>query len=638
MTTRDKLWITTPVFLWLCAAAHAQHASENVLTSSEDAFGKTVGVDSIGIYGSDNVRGFSPIVAGNVRVEGLYFDIQGSPTGRVIADSTIHVGIAAQGDSFPAPTGITDLSLRGSDARSSLSIIANAGPFASRGLIFDGTLSLRGAQLTTAVGASMARDHLASGGRSTSMSVGVVPRWHPSEHIEIASFWGRSYVDDENPTPIYVPGVGLPPRINQGHYPGPSWLGNSYHSDTAGIIGHAAWSDWTIRSGLFYSAQVADAVYSNLFVGITPQGEAEQVIIAGRPQHASSVSGELRASRAIQDGSLRHLLLGTVRWRNSTTGYGGDAVIDAGMVNVNAPQEMTKPAFEFGEPSHARRNQIAGGLSYRLAWEHVGEFGVGLQRTTYRKRDSQPDVTPLRGTTSAWLPNVTLALPMGSTLTAYGSYTAGLEDSANAPDNASNRGEPVAAIRTYQHDIGLRWTPSGSIKLIAGYFEITKPYLTTGSDNVYRRIGNETHRGVEVSITATAPRGLTTLMGGVFSRPLVNGTIASDGADLRPVAQPGNTFLLAWDYVLPFAPRWSVDAQVNHVGSQMATADNTVRLPSYTTVALGGRYKFTLNGKSCLLRLSVDNATDVRSWKILSSGAYQANGQRSLSAYVAADF
>ena len=415
MTTGDKLQIAVPVFFCLCAAAHAQHTSENAITSSEDAFGKTVGLDSIGIYGSDNVRGFSPIVAGNVRVEGLYFDIQGSPTGRVVADSTIHVGIAAQSDSFPAPTGIADLSLRSSGAMPSLSIIANTGPFASRGLIFDGALPLTGTRLTAALGASMARDHLASGGHATSMSVGVVPRWQLSEHMAITSFWGRSYTDDENPTPVYVPRLGVPPRVSHARYPGSSWLGNNYHSDTAGILGHAIWSDWTIRGGLFYSAQVIDAAYSNLFLEVTPQGEAEQIIVAGQPQHASSVSGELRASRAIKDGSRRHLLLGTVRWRNSTTSYGGDVLIDAGAVNVNAPPEMTKPVFEFGELSHAHRNQITGGASYRLTWEHVGELGLGLQRTTYRKQDTQPEVASFRSTTSAWLPNLTLAVPIRPT-------------------------------------------------------------------------------------------------------------------------------------------------------------------------------------------------------------------------------
>ena len=52
-------------------AAHAQRTEENVTTSSEDAFGRSIGNESIGIYNEGDVRGFSPIEAGNVRIEGL---------------------------------------------------------------------------------------------------------------------------------------------------------------------------------------------------------------------------------------------------------------------------------------------------------------------------------------------------------------------------------------------------------------------------------------------------------------------------------------------------------------------------------------------------------------------------------------
>jgi len=53
--------------------APAQRASENAVTSAQDAFGTTVGDDSIGLYGSTNARGFSPKDAGNMSIEGLFY-------------------------------------------------------------------------------------------------------------------------------------------------------------------------------------------------------------------------------------------------------------------------------------------------------------------------------------------------------------------------------------------------------------------------------------------------------------------------------------------------------------------------------------------------------------------------------------
>src|SRR5450631_964438 len=94
----------------LCA--HAQHASHNAVTAADDAFGLTLGLESIGMYSPGQIRGFSPKAAGNLRIEGLYFDQQGPLSNRVIEGSAIRVGITEIGYAFPAPTGIVDYALR----------------------------------------------------------------------------------------------------------------------------------------------------------------------------------------------------------------------------------------------------------------------------------------------------------------------------------------------------------------------------------------------------------------------------------------------------------------------------------------------------------------------------------------------
>ncbi len=83
--------------------AFAQRTEDNPTAKSEDAFGRSVGQESIGIYNEGDVRGFSPIDAGNVRVEGLYFDRLSNPTQRLVEGSSIRVGIAAQSYPFPRP-------------------------------------------------------------------------------------------------------------------------------------------------------------------------------------------------------------------------------------------------------------------------------------------------------------------------------------------------------------------------------------------------------------------------------------------------------------------------------------------------------------------------------------------------------
>ena len=114
----------------LPGAAMAQRAGDNAPQSAEDAFGTTIGTESIGIYTSGNARGFSPSQTGNVRIEGLHFDQQttgNSP--RVFRGNTVRVGISAQSYAFPAPTGIVDYQLRLPGEQFLTSVVASHGPY-----------------------------------------------------------------------------------------------------------------------------------------------------------------------------------------------------------------------------------------------------------------------------------------------------------------------------------------------------------------------------------------------------------------------------------------------------------------------------------------------------------------------------
>ena len=112
LTLRFTILVACIAAIFEVATARAQHASDNPVVSAEDAFGLTLGLESIGMYSPGQVRGFSPLTAGNVRIDGLYFDQQGAPSNRVIEGWAIRVGVSEIGYDFPAPTGIVDYELR----------------------------------------------------------------------------------------------------------------------------------------------------------------------------------------------------------------------------------------------------------------------------------------------------------------------------------------------------------------------------------------------------------------------------------------------------------------------------------------------------------------------------------------------
>src|SRR5687767_9536653 len=90
------------VIMLQVSPALAQRANENAVTSADDAFGNSVGNERIGLYNAGDVRGFSPIQAGNIRIEGLSVTEHGGFTGRILSGSTIRVGLTAQSYPFPA--------------------------------------------------------------------------------------------------------------------------------------------------------------------------------------------------------------------------------------------------------------------------------------------------------------------------------------------------------------------------------------------------------------------------------------------------------------------------------------------------------------------------------------------------------
>ncbi len=146
--------------------AVAQRTDDNPTAKSEDAFGRSVGQESVGIYNPGDVRGFSTIDAGNVRIEGLYFDRQTDPTNRLVEGSSIRVGIAAQSYPFPSPTGISDYDLRRVGDEQVISPVITYGPFNSTGVEVDAKLPIVPRRFGIAAGVGYYHDHFPGAART----------------------------------------------------------------------------------------------------------------------------------------------------------------------------------------------------------------------------------------------------------------------------------------------------------------------------------------------------------------------------------------------------------------------------------------------------------------------------------------
>ena len=105
-----------------------------------------------------NGRGALPTEAGNLRLEGLYFDRQGDTTNRIVTGSTVRVGLSAQSYPFMAPTGVVDYRLRMPGDKQINSAVATFGPYNQYGLELDTQVPLVAEKLSFGGGVSGAGD------------------------------------------------------------------------------------------------------------------------------------------------------------------------------------------------------------------------------------------------------------------------------------------------------------------------------------------------------------------------------------------------------------------------------------------------------------------------------------------------
>lgn len=636
------LWALAAGAAASAGAAHAQAArsAENVVRQAEDAFGTNVGRESLGLYSSQSVRGFSPTVAGNARIDGLYFDQVSDIDGRLRRATVIRVGFSAFGFAFPAPTGVVDYQLR------------RPGPAASRSA-FVGIDSNRGASLETdaviplnpalslGVGAGLENSEFPNGTNAWSNVVGVHALWKPVANLEVLPFFVRDDIHDNDAGPSMAPaGKGLPPYPGRRNFLGPQWATSDGSSYNYGSM--ATWTPgpaWSVRAGLFRSVNEDGEGYSNLMAGVTPEGVGRQIISIDPPNKAASTSGELRVSRTHIEGPRLHRLVASVRGRARDRTFGGQVDLDLGLISIFERQQAVRPNVTFGPQSSDRVRQWIAGLAYEGRWLDRGELSLGLQKVGYELRTAKPGLPLAVTDASPLLWNAALSVNLTKSVAVYGATTRGLEESGVAPAAAVNRNTALPAIETRQKDAGIRWRIRPGLNLIGGAFDIRKPYSNLDEVNIWRELGAVRNRGIEASLSGQVLPNLTLLAGAV----LIDAEVTGDAVRLgrvgkRPVGSSPRTLLFNADWRPPGLEGFSVDIGVTHAGGVVASRDNSAIIPSRTTGDVGMRYRFKLAGTDSVLRVQVRNVTDEKGFSMRGAGAFGVINGRVVSMSLASDF
>ena len=205
-------------------------------------------------------------------------------------------------------------------------------------------------------------------------------------------------------------------------------------------------------------------------------------------------------------------------------------------------------------------------------------------------------------------------------------------------DTAANRNAALPAIRTQQMDGGVRWALTKDLKLVAGLFEVKKPYFNTNESNIFTTLGDVRHRGLEVSLNGMPHPDWSVVAGAVLMEPRVTGEPVREGRiGKKPVGQTERLLRLNVEYRPPALRALSVDLAVANYGERVASNDGLAVLPDYTILDIGARYRMKFGDRPATFRFWVGNVTDQFFWDVSASNSFGLSDGRRYAATLFVD-
>ncbi|MET0294949.1 MAG: TonB-dependent receptor [Phenylobacterium sp.] len=632
--------------LFAAGPALAQRASENALATASDAFGASVGQEITGIYSEGDVRGFSPQKAGNLRIEGVYYDPSSTLTARLKASTTVRVGFAALGYPFPAPTGVVDYRLRNSGNDFVVSTGLTRMYYGGLYVEADAQVPIVADRVSVAAGANYLINRTADGASLISQAVGFRPRFRFGG-VEVSPFYGiwTNRFGDVRPV-ITAIGPFAPPVVTTGDYFGQPWANARNDNATYGVLASARLGEHVaVRGGVTRSYLARFSNYSEVFRVFDPSGLSDHIVVSDPKQKNESDSWEGLVSYTRGGEASRQVVWLGARGRHRTTETGGSDSRNLGPVLLGQLDLEPRPTFVYGPINVGEIRQthlMLGGLVERSGW---GQINVGLQHADYEASFVTGAGLRTQSSADPWLYNVSVRIDPFKRVSFYAGHVRGLEDSGTAPESAANRNEQLPATLSEQYDGGMRVQfPHG--QLVASAFQITKPYFTFDAASRFVEQGEVRHRGVEVSYSGRFFERLQVLAGAVFIDPRVSGEAVQRGViGERAVGVPDLRVRIdaswrtdIWNGLTPTAAIVYIGERAGSANRFAALGGRQVVLEPQLTLDLGVRYAFKIDETPMSLRVTMANVFDRLAWRSVASNTYQMDDRRRLTIALFADF
>ena len=193
----------------------------------------------------------------------------------------------------------------------------------------------------------------------------------------------------------------------------------------------------------------------------------------------------------------------------------------------------------------------------------------------------------------------------------YGSYSLGITNGVQVPNDADNFGEDVFLdpVETEQFEFGLKAEVFKEGLLTAAYFNVDQPLALIDDSNIFRYGGSQRHRGVEVTLAGQISDAARVIVGGLYLDAEIDNPSEPELNGKRPASIPEFQTNIFVDYRLPI-DGLDVNAGLYYTGDRFADDPNTFEVDGYTRLDLGARYRFNIQNAKMTARLNVRNVTN----------------------------
>jgi iron complex outermembrane receptor protein len=607
-------------------------AQDDAVASATDAFGERVGIEQLGLYDEGQVRGFSLEASGAYRINDAYFARAAALNDPVLAGVSVRVGAPAASLAYPQPSGVVVSRLREPSATNQLTIGGGYRDFGTPVIQADGSWT-SGDGRYSITGGAVYRPEVWWGGNTNgrALDIGAVARWKPTESQTFTAFltsYARQYNGDYG---MMATGNALPPTIDpfDDNYT-PYGARTEAYNTNLGLLWDAEIAGWSLDAALFRSTFDVERDDFTL-IKSDADGNATATLFLRPGRTNTADSGELRVSRVLNGGDFRHLLGGSVRFRKSEVDLASSNAVDLGPFSLVDGPPSAGPYVWNGQRGLDSVDQTTGTLNYGLLWKDVAQLRLGVHRTRYEKTVDTLGGARTEGTEERTFYNASLVWNLRPGTSVFASWVTGLEETGIAPQAATNRNEVLPPVEAEQYELGLRQSLGPNLTLITALFDVHKQTAGMRADGSYGLVGEETHRGLEVSLAGRIGEKNRLVFGAVAFTPEVSGPLVDAGLiGDRPAGLSAVVVNASLERDL--GDGWSADGQLSYWGERWVNNSNSFKAPAVTTLDLGMRRRFEVAGRPAQFRVLMSNVTDEGGWWASSSTTLWPVARRTLRA------